>query len=187
MVPSSKLDGQERGGLPPSISLPVARAGTRSSSVIRNRWMQGEETRQCQTSICTLRRSLRRAWLEVCRWITYPGAKSWPYGAHGNNTPLASNCVKTVRHSVRVIQKLELSVSAVRGQRKMMSVVRAYEVGRFGWGIVSAIKISCPSYLGHNCFLFWEYSGGILEVFWDRSPGVFWGKFLGVFWDIFLG
>ena len=42
---------------PPSISLLVARADTRSSNVIRNQWMQDAETRQCLTSICTYQRS----------------------------------------------------------------------------------------------------------------------------------
>ena len=40
------------------------------------------------------------------------GAKSLPYGAPDNSAPLASYCVETVRNSIRVTQKLELSVSA---------------------------------------------------------------------------
>ena len=55
---------------PPSISLLVARAGKRSSTVIRNQSMLGAEKRQCQTSNPHLQRTLRRAWPEVCRWIT---------------------------------------------------------------------------------------------------------------------
>ena len=37
-----------------------------------------------------------------------------------------------------------------RPKRKMMSVVRAYEVDVWDRGLGSAIKISCPSYLGPN-------------------------------------
>ena len=70
MVPSPKLGVQERGGLPPSISLLVARAGKRSSTVTRNQSMLSAEKRQCQTSNPHLQRTLRRARPEVSRWIT---------------------------------------------------------------------------------------------------------------------
>ena len=40
-----------------------------------------------------------------------------------------------------------------RPKRKMMSVVRAYEGHVLDGGLGSAIKISCPSYLGPNLFL----------------------------------
>ena len=110
---------------PPSISLPVARAGKRSLTVIRNQWMQGAETRQCQTSISIYRRPLRRAWPEVCRLITYVpsrklftlGAKSWPYGAHGYSTPLASNCIKIGAKTRPLLSKLSYRSQPVGPQR----------------------------------------------------------------------
>ena len=122
-----------------------------------------KKSAKCQTSICTLGRSLRCAWREVCRWITYTvailvrkqfilGAKSLPYGTPGNSTPLASYCVETVRNSVRVTQKLELLVSARPSVAKNDEHRVGVWGGRFEWGIGSAIKISCPSFLGPNWF-----------------------------------
>ena len=111
------------------------RAGMRSSTVIRNRWMQGEEKRQCQTSICTLRRSLRRAWLEVCRWITYLAGSSSSRELRAGGTgptlivlPWLHTALKTVRKRASAsvkIQTIGLSPS-VRSEIRMI-VVRAYE------------------------------------------------------------
>ena len=145
MVPSPKLGGQERGGLSPSISLPVARAGKRSSTVIRNQWMQGAETRQCQTSICTYRRSLRLAWPEVCRWITYLAGSSSSRELRAGRTgptvialPWLPTALKSVQKRVRVsrrLSKFKLSVSACQSATR----------GCMTWGIGSIMEFSYPS------------------------------------------
>ena len=60
--------------------------------------------------------------------------------------------------------------------------------GRFGWRIGSAIKISCPSYLGHNLFpsiqIGTKMVGGVLSTMFsllgendDRHDGVREGRF----------
>ena len=122
--PKTQWTGAWRLPLPPQASSSSWRTrGCRARPLSAANRCRVKKSAKCQTSICTLGRSLRRAWREVCRWITYTvailvrkqfilGAKSLPYGAPGNSTPLASYCVETVRNSVRVTQKLELSVSA---------------------------------------------------------------------------
>ena len=129
VVPSTKLGGQERGGHPPPppptcISLPVARAGKRSSTVIRNQWMQGAETRQCQTSIRTFRRSLGRAWPEVCRWITYLARSSSSRELRAGRTApmvIALLWLQTLLNRCETCPRLsqfKLSVSAYRSAAK---------------------------------------------------------------------
>ena len=77
------------------------------------------------------------------------GRMRWSYGAHGIHHPSATNCVNMVRNGVRATQN-ELSASARPSETKNDVRREGVRVGRFGWGIGSAIKMSCPSYLGRN-------------------------------------
>ena len=97
----------------------TARAGMRSSTVIRNIWMQGAEKHQRLTSTALSRVPLRYAWLEVCRWHTSlaRGSLSWElkahsYGSTALSTPLDSNSVKMVRRAASALDHPFTSVSA---------------------------------------------------------------------------
>ena len=48
------------------------------------------------------------------------------------------------------LSKLKLSVSACPSEAKKEERRESVRGRRFGWGIDSAIKISCPLYLGPN-------------------------------------
>ena len=61
--------------------------------------------------------------------------------------PSPQTACKMVRNGVRAAQYY-LSVSASPSKAKNDQRREGLRRGRFGWGIGSAIKISCPSYLG---------------------------------------
>ena len=137
----------------PLASASTWRAGTRRSTVIRTRWMQGEETRQWQTSICTFRRHLRHARPEVSRWITYLAGSSSSWELRAGSTGPTVKALPWLQTALKrweiVSAKLKIETVGlcpyVRND-KMMSVVRAHEG-----------EISCPSYLGPNWFSTYMY------------------------------
>ena len=67
VVPSPKLGIQERSGLPPSISLLVARAGKQSSTVIRNQSMLGAE--KIKSILNTCLKKLKK--IRYTSWFNY--------------------------------------------------------------------------------------------------------------------
>ena len=85
---------------------------------------------------CTLSVSLRGARVEVCRWITNLASGSSRWGPNEvvvrgprHTPPALPQIALKLCATVSACLRMELSVPAlpVRPQRKMMSVMRAYE------------------------------------------------------------
>ena len=102
---------------------------------------------------CTLSVSLRGARVEVCRWITSLASGSTRWGPNEvvvrgpRHTPppppqIALKSYATVSACLRI----DLSVPARPSAAKNDDHREGVRGGRFGWGIGSAIKISCPWY-----------------------------------------
>ena len=104
----------------------------------------------------TLSVPLRRSWLEVCRWITSLVGGSSCRGNVGwlDVAPSIQLSLRLKRHikwcatAIRVVITF-LSVSARRSaELDDDKVVSEYEEDWPEGGISSAIRVSCPSYLG---------------------------------------
>ena len=124
---------------PPQASASVCRTLVvvmRSSTVIRNWWMQGVEKRQCLTSTALSRAHLRRAWWEVCQWIACLAGgsssgelRARSYGIHGIEHSLDLKQRKNgARSDVRARSSIHIRFCpSVRSFSWMMIDVRAYE------------------------------------------------------------
>ena len=118
----------------------------------------------------TLSVSLRRSWLEVCRWITSLAGGSSCRGNVGwlDVAPSIQLSLRLKRHikwcatAIRVVITF-LSVSARRSvELDDDKVVSEYEEDWPEGGIGSAIRVSCPSYLGQS----WQQCELFPEFFW---------------------
>ena len=121
----------------------------------------------------TLSVPLRRSWLEVCRWITSLAGGSSCRGNVGwlDMAPSIQLSLRLKRHikwcatAIRVVITF-LSVSARRSvELDDDKVVSEYEEDWPERGIGSAIRVSCPSYLGPS----WQFLGNFRKVhkFWN--------------------
>ena len=121
----------------------------------------------------TLSVPLRRSWLEVCRWITSLAGGSSCRGNVGwlDMAPSIQLSLRLKRHikwcatAIRVVITF-LSVSARRSvELDDDKVVSEYEEDWPEGGIGSAIRVSCPSYLGPS----WQFLGnfGKVHKFWN--------------------
>ena len=106
---------------------------------------------------CTLSVSLRGARAEVCRWVTSLASGSSRWGSNEvvvrgpRHTPPPSPQIALKWCAiVSAYLRMELSVPARPSAAKNDERREGVRGGRLGWGIGSAIKISCPSYLRPN-------------------------------------
>ena len=74
----------------------------------------------------------------------------WSYRANDINHPLRHKLNVNWCATVSAYLKMELSVSARPSAAKNDERREGVRGGYFRWGISSAMKISCPSYLGPN-------------------------------------
>ena len=112
----------------------------------------------------TLSVPLRRSWAEVCRWITSLAGGSSCRGNFGwlDVAPSIQLSLRLKRHlkwcatAIRVVITI-LSVSARRSvELDDDKVVSDYEEDWPEGGIGSAIRVSCPSYLGPSWQCDWS-------------------------------
>ena len=155
MVPGPKPGGQERSDFPPEHQRPRGALNLWSSTVIHSLLMHGEEIRQCVISFALSAfpyvvhgRSLLVDHLPNRRAGELRAGRTWPTA---ETLPWSQTALKTIFKRCPRLSNLIFPSLSVRPQRKMMSVVRAYEeTVSMGGGVGSGIKISCPSYFGPN-------------------------------------
>ena len=149
----------------------------------------------------TLSVPLRRSWAEVCRWITSLAGGSLCRGNVGwlDVAPSIQLSLRLKRH-LKWCAAAILSVSARRSvELDDDKVVSEYEEDWLEGGIGSAIRVSCPSYLGPS----WQFSDFFLKRegterekkrkqrnvgWWGYLLTYFWGWYFFEWgWDIFRG
>ena len=121
----------------------------------------------------TLSVPLRRSWLEVCRWITSLAGGSSCRGNVGwlDNGPkytalsTPQTAYKMVRNSDPRRYNLLIRLARRSVELDDDKVVSEYEEDWPEGGIGSAIRVSCPSYLGPS----WQFLGnfGKVHKFWN--------------------
>ena len=135
MVPSQKLGGQGSGA-PQAAASSWRALAMRSSTIIRSQCCWVKKSANMPDLGCTPSVSLRRAWAEVCRWITSLASGSSSscccccckvWGPCGTHHPLRHKLRENGAQQCPRVSEWNYRSLPVRAQRKMMSVMRAYE------------------------------------------------------------